>query len=147
MQGHPLHMCCVYLHTAGLPTACIPRICAYCKFIHCVYTAYICVLQVAREVYNTCLTGVLGRKTRVLVTNQLQFVSGADHILYMQDGHIEEQGTYDELIKADRGFAQLMSQAEVSGPDMRQSASHTCKIFMLKRRPPVCEHADKHLMC
>ena len=66
--------------------------------------------------YNTCLTGVLGRKTRVLVTNQLQFVSGADHILYMQDGHIEEQGTYDELIKADQGFAQLMSQAEVSCP-------------------------------
>ena len=52
----------------------------------------------------------------MLVTNQLQFVSGADHILYMQDGHIEEQGTYDELIKADRGFAQLMSQAEVSAP-------------------------------
>lgn len=68
--------------------------------------------------YNTCLTGVLKSKTRVLITNQLQFVSGADHILYMQDGHIEEQGTYDELMEADEGFAQLMSQAEVGDPNL-----------------------------
>lgn len=63
--------------------------------------------------YNTCLMGVLKGKTRVLVTNQLQFVSGANSIVYMQDGEIRERGTYEELMKADKGFAQLMSSAEV----------------------------------
>ena len=70
-------------------------------------------LQVAREVYNTCLMGALKGKTRVLVTNQLQFVSGANSVVYMQDGKIQERGTYDELMKSDKGFAQLMSSAEV----------------------------------
>jgi len=71
------------------------------------------VVQVAREVYNTCLMGALGSKTRILVTNQLQFVSGANSVVYMQDGKIQEKGTYDELMKSDKGFAQLMSSAEV----------------------------------
>lgn len=57
--------------------------------------------------------GVLRNKTRVLVTNQLQFVSGANSVVFMQDGKIQEKGTYDELMKSDQGFAQLMSSAEV----------------------------------
>lgn len=68
----------------------------------------------AREVYNTCLRGALKGKTRVLVTNQLQFVSGANSVVYMQDGKIQERGTYEELMKSDQGFAQLMSSAEVT---------------------------------
>ena len=67
----------------------------------------------AREVYNTCLMGALRSKTRVLVTNQLQFVSGANSVVYMQDGRVQEKGPFDELMKADQGFAQLMSSAEV----------------------------------
>ncbi|DBA70095.1 TPA: hypothetical protein ACH3X2_012257 [Trebouxia sp. C0005] len=69
--------------------------------------------KVAREVYNTCLMGVLRNKTRVLVTNQLQFVSGANSVVFMHDGKIQEKGTYDELMKSDQGFAQLMPSAEV----------------------------------
>ena len=79
-------------------------------------------LQVAREVYSRCLTGVLKSKTRVLITNQLQFVSGADHIICMSEGSIEEQGTYEQLVQAGQGFAQLMAQAEV------RIASHTKSI-------------------
>lgn len=71
----------------------------------------------AREVYNTCLMGALKGKTRVLVTNQLQFVSGANSVVYMQDGKIQERGTYEELMKSDQGFAQLMSSAEVNSPE------------------------------
>ncbi len=69
--------------------------------------------QVAREVYNGCLCGALAGVTRVLVTNQLQFVSGADRVLFMADGRVAEAGSYAELIQAGGGFAQLMRQAEV----------------------------------
>ena len=67
----------------------------------------------AREVHTKCIRGALKAKTRVLVTNQLQFVSGSDRVLYMSDGQIAESGTYEELIKAEKGFAKLMKQAEV----------------------------------
>ena len=35
-------------------------------------------------------------------------------MVYMQDGKIQENGTYDELMQSDKGFAQLMSSAEVA---------------------------------
>jgi len=71
---------------------------------------------VAREVYTGCVRGVLSHTTRVLVTNQLQFVAGSDRVLFMDDGNVAEAGTYSELVKAGKGFAKLMKQAEVTPP-------------------------------
>lgn len=70
-------------------------------------------MQVAREVFNRCLTGELRDKTRILVTNQLQFVSPADIAIFMANGKVAEIGTYSELMAQGTQFAQLMSQAEV----------------------------------
>ena len=70
-------------------------------------------LQVAREVYNNCVRGAISQKTRILVTNQLQFVAGSDRVLFMAEGRIAEAGTYNDLMKAGKGFAKLMQQAEV----------------------------------
>jgi hypothetical protein len=70
--------------------------------------------QVAREVFNRCLMGELGDKTRVLVTNQLQFVSAADTVIFMANGKVAEIGSYSQLMSRGDSFAQLMSQAEVS---------------------------------
>ncbi len=69
--------------------------------------------QVAREVFNNCLMGELKNTTRILVTNQLQFVSPADIAIFMANGKIAEIGTYSELMAKGEQFAQLMSQAEV----------------------------------
>lgn len=49
----------------------------------------------------------------MLVTNQLQFTRHADRVLYMQDGRIQEAGTYAQLMAAGGGFAKLMAQTEV----------------------------------
>ena len=70
-------------------------------------------LQVAREVFNKCLMGELRNKTRILVTNQLQFVSPADTAIFMCGGQIAEIGSYSSLMSRGKSFAQLMSQAEV----------------------------------
>ena len=48
--------------------------------------------QVAREVHSGCLLGELADKTRCLVTNQLQFVSSSDFVLFMHEGRIVEVG-------------------------------------------------------
>lgn len=71
-----------------------------------------CGAQVAREVFNGCLMGELSSKTRVLVTNQLQFVSAADTVIFMAGGQIAEIGTYADMVAAGKAFSQLMSQAE-----------------------------------
>jgi hypothetical protein len=70
---------------------------------------------VAREVFNRCIMGVLREKTRILVTNQLQFVSAADTAIFMAAGRVAEIGTYSQLMSRGDSFAQLMSQAEVRG--------------------------------
>lgn len=70
-------------------------------------------VQVAREVFNRCLMGQLQDKTRILVTNQLQFVSAADTAIFMAGGRIVEIGGYAQLMSKGKSFAQLMSQAEV----------------------------------
>jgi len=70
---------------------------------------------VAREVFNSCLMGELAAKTRVLVTNQLQFVSAADTVIFMAGGQIAETGTYSDMMAAGKAFTQLMAQAEARG--------------------------------
>ena len=58
--------------------------------------------------------GRLADKTRVLVTNQLQYVSHADYIYYMEDGRITESGPYNKLMEQGGAFASLLKQAEVT---------------------------------
>ena len=70
-------------------------------------------MQVGRAVYNNCILGKLRDKTRVLVTNQLQYVSQADFCILMSEGRLAEVGPYKELMAKEGAFAQLMSQAEV----------------------------------
>ena len=62
--------------------------------------------------FNRCIKGYLKDRTRVLVTNQLQFVEDADLVLYMKDGRVAEKGSYQELMAVPNGmFAALMADA------------------------------------
>ena len=45
-------------------------------------------------------TGLLSKKTKVWVTNQVSYLSNVDQIIYMKDGQILEQGTYKELMQS-----------------------------------------------
>lgn len=77
--------------------------------------------------FNRCLMGELRDKTRILVTNQLQFVSPADIAIFMAGGKIAEIGTYSELMARGEQFAQLMSQAEVRA-SARNSLTPQCSL-------------------
>lgn len=41
--------------------------------------------------------GILKKKTRIFVTNSLEFLSQCDHILVLDNGQIVEQGKYEDL--------------------------------------------------
>lgn len=53
---------------------------------------------------NACppqaIRGVLRSKTIVLVTNALQYLPHADTILWMEDGQVRAQGSYNQLLEA-----------------------------------------------
>lgn len=67
--------------------------------------------HVARQVFELCVHEELWNKTRILVTNQLHFLSRVDKILLVHEGTVKEQGTFEELIATGPLFKQLMENA------------------------------------
>eukprot|EP00986_Skeletonema_menzelii_P021401 scaffold34405_cov148-Skeletonema_menzelii.AAC.2 len=60
--------------------------------------------EVAQKVFADCINGLLAGKTRLLVTNNLQFLSECDFIVaFSKHGNIVEQGTYTDLMSDKRG--------------------------------------------
>ncbi|KAK2076831.1 hypothetical protein QBZ16_005057 [Prototheca wickerhamii] len=63
--------------------------------------------HVGKHLFSECICGLLGNKTRVLVTHQLQYLPAADQVLVLEGGRIAAQGTHAELVEAGidfRGF-------------------------------------------
>ncbi|GLT64997.1 hypothetical protein SLA2020_374550 [Shorea laevis] len=67
--------------------------------------------HVGRLVFDKCIKGELRGKTRVLVTNQLHFLSQVDRILLVHEGMVKEEGTFEELSKNGILFQKLMENA------------------------------------
>ncbi|CAI0545433.1 unnamed protein product [Linum tenue] len=67
--------------------------------------------HVARQVFDKCIRGELSKKTRVLVTNQLHFLSQVDKIILVHEGTVQEEGTFEELSNNGSLFQKLMENA------------------------------------
>ena len=65
--------------------------------------------HVGKRIFNNCIMGILAKKTRILVTHQLQFVSKTDQIIHLDQGRIIERGTYEELMEARNEFYGLIT--------------------------------------
>lgn len=63
------------------------------------------------QVFDKCIKGELKAKTRVLVTNQLHFLSQVDRIILVHEGTVKEEGTFDELSNNGPLFQRLMENA------------------------------------
>ncbi|KAL1919902.1 uncharacterized protein VTP21DRAFT_1834 [Calcarisporiella thermophila] len=74
--------------------------------------------HVGKYIFNKCIKEYLKNKAVVFVTNQLQYLSHCDYVLYMKDGSLEDEGTYDELCAKDVNFAALAGDsAEIEDLD------------------------------
>ncbi|XP_047310142.1 ABC transporter C family member 2 [Impatiens glandulifera] len=67
--------------------------------------------HVGRQVFGRCIKEELKGKTRVLVTNQLHFLSEVDRIIVVHEGTILEDGTYEYLSRNGAMFQKLMENA------------------------------------
>lgn len=54
--------------------------------------------EVAKQLFNDCIVEFLRGKTRLLVTNQIQFLSSCDTVVALKKGELIEKGTFAELI-------------------------------------------------
>lgn len=64
--------------------------------------------HVGKHLFEDCISSFLTNKTRILVTHQLQYLHDADHIVILNNGRIENQGTYKELTASNTDFASLL---------------------------------------
>eukprot|EP00955_Chlamydomonas_euryale_P088537 364388-Chlamydomonas_euryale.AAC.22 len=51
--------------------------------------------HVSQALFDGCIRGALKHKTVVLVTNALQYLPSADHVLWMDCGRVRAQGVRD----------------------------------------------------
>ena len=85
-----------------------------------------CKLRQHSVMYHSC-AGVLAKKSRLLVTNQLQYLPQADKIIYVESGRVVGQGSYDK-VSLIPGFASLLkefnSRAEQEKPEEALAMQH-----------------------
>ncbi|XP_067215777.1 probable multidrug resistance-associated protein lethal(2)03659 isoform X1 [Linepithema humile] len=89
---------------------------------------------VSKRLIDECICGYLKDKTRILVTHQLQYLQLADQIVVMNNGAIEQKGTFNELQALDLDFMKLLKTAEptskeadVGRPEGRRRSPARCE--------------------
>ncbi|KAK9869834.1 hypothetical protein WA026_003563 [Henosepilachna vigintioctopunctata] len=68
--------------------------------------------HVGKELFENCITGYLSEKTVILITHQLQYLNNVEHIIFLEDGHIKAEGTFNELQNAKLDFTKLLIKSE-----------------------------------
>ncbi len=58
--------------------------------------------KVGKQIFEKCIKGLLGNKTRVLISHQEQHMKEADQVIVLYKGHVLAKGTFNELL--DKGF-------------------------------------------
>eukprot|EP00003_Mantamonas_plastica_P005852 TRINITY_DN1477_c0_g1_i3.p1 TRINITY_DN1477_c0_g1~~TRINITY_DN1477_c0_g1_i3.p1 ORF type:complete len:1396 (-),score=534.50 TRINITY_DN1477_c0_g1_i3:135-3824(-) len=66
--------------------------------------------HVAQHLFDHMIDGALKNKTRLLVTNQLQFLQQADLVIMLDKGRIAEIGTYEECLANEGAFKKLVEE-------------------------------------
>ncbi|CAH1784335.1 unnamed protein product [Owenia fusiformis] len=64
-------------------------------------------VRVGQHIFRECIQNILGNKTVVFVTHQLQYLKDTGHILVMDHGRIIEQGSHSQLIESDSTYSSL----------------------------------------
>ncbi|RLU26337.1 hypothetical protein DMN91_000131 [Ooceraea biroi] len=58
-------------------------------------------------------------KTRILVTHQLQYLHLVDHIIVMNNGSIEQQGTFDQLQAMGLDFMKVLKATDAKSEETK----------------------------
>lgn len=106
--------------------------------------------HVAQNVYEKVMskTGVLRKRLRLLVTNQLQFLPECDNVILLQDGRIRKQGPYNYLMNNDPEFRVLMEESMADDSPEEEETENPLEgqgigaNLSLLSRPDTSEYTD-----
>ncbi|XP_059668430.1 ABC transporter C family member 2-like [Cornus florida] len=108
--------------------------------------------HVGRQVFEKCIKEELRGKTRVLVTNQLHFLSQVDRIILVHEGMVKEEGTFEDLSNNGMLFQKLMENAgkmeeyveeKEEGEKIDQQTSKPVANGITSDLPKDASHTDK----
>jgi len=71
--------------------------------------------EVGKQLFNDCIIGLMKGKTRLLVTNQLQFLRFCDSVVALGDGKVIEQGRFSDVASTEGGEVQRLLNELKSG--------------------------------
>lgn len=76
--------------------------------------------NVGKHLFNDCIISYLANKTRILVTHQIQYLRDADHIVILNDGAIEAQGSFEKLLESHEDYAELLGSEESNSSSVEE---------------------------
>ncbi|CAF1122210.1 unnamed protein product [Adineta steineri] len=81
--------------------------------------------SVARSIFKHCISneGILKNKTRLLVTHQIQFLLEFDHCILLDNGKIEKQGLFNDLLTLDKIKQSYQNQQDHTNERTRRHSS------------------------
>ncbi|KAF9877048.1 ABC transporter [Colletotrichum karsti] len=69
--------------------------------------------HVGKQIMDKAICGLLSNKCRILATHQLHVLNRSDRIIWLDEGHIKAQGSYEELMAENEDFGKLMTLTTV----------------------------------
>jgi len=78
--------------------------------------------HVGRHIFDNAIMGLLKNKSRILATHQLWVLNRCDRIIWLEEGKIQAIDTFDNLMKENFGFQQLMETIGVE--EEREEEDH-----------------------
>ncbi|KAI4354231.1 hypothetical protein L6164_003118 [Bauhinia variegata] len=99
----------------------------------------------AAILFNDCVMTALRKKTVILVTHQVEFLSEVDKILVMEGGKITQSGSYKDLLKAGTAFEQLVNahREAVTGLDQNKENQGESQNVTIKPEESQSFHLTK----
>ena len=98
-------------------------------------------VHVGKHIFDRFIDGAIKDKARLLVTNQLQYLPAADHIITLEDGKVVAQGTYEECMESE-SFARLLTEhnsqvgrAEAASEDVEEDLPTAVRRSLDAHRP------------
>jgi ABC-type multidrug transport system ATPase subunit len=89
--------------------------------------------HVGKAIFDECINGYLRKKIVLFVTNQFQYLPHCDHIVFLEEGRISQQGSYDALTKrgerVENEFGKLLSQFSAKESKKEKGRNVICFMF------------------
>ncbi|PKU36809.1 canalicular multispecific organic anion transporter 2 [Limosa lapponica baueri] len=105
--------------------------------------------HVAKHIFDKVIgpDGVLKGKTRILVTHGISFLPQVDHIVVLVDGKISEMGSYQDLLKQNKAFAEFLRNYALDEDIEEDEPTSTVKLTVFWQYVKAVSPAISLVIC